>query len=141
MVKNDKKKNSSFANRSKARSIALQILYQEELNPGSDSEFSETYIDEQLPKNEPLRVFCRRLVSGTRLHAKDLDEKILGVAKNWSLDRMAATDRNILRLAVYEMQHLDTPRVVVINEAVELAKTFGSNDSASFVNGILDKIR
>ena len=80
------------------------------------------------------------LVSGVRSHCKELDKLIEQAAENWSLKRMAATDRNILRLGAFEILHTDTPDRVAIDEAVELAKRFGSAQSAQFVNGILDKL-
>jgi len=89
---------------------------------------------------EELTEFSRSLVSGVRNHRPELDELIEKLAENWSLKRMAATDRNILRLGAYEMLHTDTPRRVAIDEAVELAKRFGSAQSAQFVNGILDRL-
>jgi N utilization substance protein B len=84
--------------------------------------------------------FSRRLIEGVTEHRAELDEKIATAAENWSVGRMAATDRNLLRLGCYEMHHTDTPVKVVIDEAVELAKSFGGGQSAQFVNGILDKL-
>src|SRR5215469_6990184 len=84
--------------------------------------------------------FSRRLVEGVTEHRADLDEKIAAAAENWSVGRMAATDRNLLRLGCYEMHYTETPVKVVIDEAVELAKSFGGGQSAQFVNGILDKL-
>lgn len=136
----DKPVKGKFANRSLARRVAFQILYQEDLNPGSAAQFGDDYLTEQLPNNEPLRLFCRSLVAGTRLQRSEIDAKIMATAEHWTIERMAATDRNVLRLATYEMLNLDTPRTVVICEAVELAKNYGSTDSAAFVNGILDRI-
>ena len=82
----------------------------------------------------------RSLVSGVRSHCKELDNLIEQAAENWSLKRMAATDRNILRLGAFEILHCETPDRVAIDEAVELAKRFGSAQSAQFVNGILDRL-
>jgi N utilization substance protein B len=84
--------------------------------------------------------FSRRLIEGVTDHRTDLDEKIASAAENWSVGRMAATDRNLLRLGCYELHYTDTPVKVVIDEAVELAKSFGGGQSAQFVNGILDKL-
>ena len=84
--------------------------------------------------------FSRRLVEGVTGHRTDLDEKIASAAENWSVGRMAATDRNLLRLGCFELYYTDTPVKVVIDEAVELAKRFGGAQSAQFVNGILDKL-
>ena len=84
--------------------------------------------------------FSRSLVAGTRQNRPEIDAALIATAENWTLDRMAATDRNILRLAAYELLQTDTPRAVAIDEAVELAKRFGSEGSAGFVNGVLDRI-
>lgn len=89
-----------------------------------------------------LRLFADPLIRGTLEHRAEADAVITQHAKNWDLDRMAAVDRNILRLAIYEMLHReDIPPVVSINEAVDIAKKFSTHDSGKFVNGILDKVR
>jgi N utilization substance protein B len=130
----------THANRSMARLVAFQVLYQDELNPGSREEFADSFIAQELPKHEPLIRFARTLINGTTEKREQIDTVLTGIAKHWSLTRMAATDRSILRIAAYEILFMDTPKPVVINEAVELAKKFGAADSAAFVNGILDKI-
>ena len=84
--------------------------------------------------------FSRLLIQGVAGNLAELDQKIAAAAENWSVPRMAATDRNLLRLGAYEMYFTDTPVKVVIDEAVELAKQFGGAQSAQFVNGILDKL-
>ncbi len=84
--------------------------------------------------------FSRLLIQGVAANRAELDEKIAAAAENWSVQRMAATDRNLLRLGAYEIHFTDTPVKVVIDEAVELAKRFGGAQSAQFVNGILDKL-
>jgi transcription antitermination protein NusB len=84
--------------------------------------------------------FSRRLIQGVAAQRAELDRKIAVVAANWSVERMAATDRNLLRLGTYEIYFTETPVKVVIDEAVELAKCFGGPQSAQFVNGILDKL-
>ena len=84
--------------------------------------------------------FSRLLIQGVAGNRANLDEKIAAAAENWSVERMAATDRNLLRLGAYEIHFTDTPVKVVIDEAVELAKRFGGAQSAQFVNGILDKL-
>lgn len=91
-------------------------------------------------EQEQLAAFAEELLDAAIAHRTEIDEKIQSVAKNWSLQRMAATDRNILRLAVAELDYFPTPRAVVINEAVDLAKNFGEAESGAFVNGILGKI-
>jgi N utilization substance protein B len=123
--------------RSRARQIAFQVLYQEDLNPGTDPEVGDGLLQRRLKPPE-LLAFARMLVAGARRHRVELDEAIQRVAANWSLQRMSATDRNALRLGAYELLHTDTPQRVAIDEAIELAKRFGTAQSAAFVNGILD---
>jgi len=84
--------------------------------------------------------FSRLLIQGVTGKRAELDEKIAAAAENWSVERMAATDRNVLRLGAYEIHFTDTPTKVAVDEAVELAKRFGGAESAQFVNGILDKL-
>ena len=84
--------------------------------------------------------FARELVAGVRRNRKEMDEVIERTAENWSLKRMTGTDRNVLRLGAYEVLYADTPDRVAIDEAVELAKRFGTAQSAQFVNGILDRL-
>ena len=89
-----------------------------------------------------MRLFAEPLIRGTLEHRDEVDEVIKKHAKNWDLHRIAAVDRNILRLAIYEMLHRDDiPPVVSINEAVDIAKKFSTQDSGKFVNGILDKVK
>lgn len=129
-----------FANRTLARTVAFQMLYQDDLNPGSKQQFADSFLDQELPDHEPIRRFARALVEGTDEKREEIDAALTRIAEHWSLSRMNATDRSILRLATYEILFMDTPKPVVINEAVELAKKFGTLESAAFVNGILDKI-
>ena len=84
--------------------------------------------------------FAQSLVAGVRKNRAVLDERLGHIADNWSLERMAATDRNVLRLGAYEILFTETPERVAINEAVELSKRFGSAHSSQFVNGILDRL-
>lgn len=89
-----------------------------------------------------VRLFADPLILGTLEHRAQLDESIEQYAKNWSIERIAAVDRNILRLAIYEMNHReDIPPVVSINEAVDIAKKFSTHDSGKFVNGLLDRVK
>jgi len=129
-----------MARRSKAREIALQMLFQRDYNPDADARVLKNMIGERL-EDEELFLFCWQLVSGVLEQQAELDEKISAVAENWAVDRMASTDRNAIRLGAYEMLFLDTPAPVAINEAIELSKKFGSKESAQFVNGIMDKLR
>ena len=130
-----------FANRSMVRTVVFQILYQEELNPGSLENLSEAYIVQELPRHEPLLKFAKQLLASIRDHWETIDEQLIALSQNWTLTRMSPTDRSILRLATAEMLYTDTPKPIAISEAVELAKNFGTKDSAAFVNGILDRIQ
>jgi transcription antitermination protein NusB len=125
--------------RSRARQVAFQVLYQDDLNPRGPTAVADKFIVSRLREDE-LIAFARDLVAGVRKNRPELDELIEKAAENWSLKRMAVTDRNVLRLGAYELLHSDTPDRVAIDEAVELAKRFGSAQSAPFVNGVLDKL-
>jgi N utilization substance protein B len=125
--------------RSHAREVAFQVLYQDDLNPGGNPAVLDAFISEHIP-NEGAAEFARSLVAGARRNRPEIDAALNATADNWTLERMAATDRNILRLAAFELLHTDTPRAVAIDEAIELAKRFGSAQSAQFVNGILDRL-
>jgi N utilization substance protein B len=125
--------------RSRAREIALQVLYEDDLNPGRNPEEAELFLRNRLSQPE-LIDFARSLVEGVREKRGELDEILSRTADNWSLGRMAATDRNVLRLGAWEILFSETPERVAINEAVQLAKRFGAKQSAQFVNGILDKL-
>jgi N utilization substance protein B len=89
---------------------------------------------------EGARVFAKELVTGVCRSRMDLDARLAAHSENWRVDRMAAVDRNVLRIGVYEVLHTDTPAAVVIDEAVELAQRFGGDRSPAFVNGILDSV-
>jgi transcription antitermination protein NusB len=128
-----------MSRRSRARQVAFQILYQDDLNPRSNPAVSDKLIERRL-RSDDLIEFARSLVSGVRRNCQEMDKMIEQVAENWSLKRMAATDRNVVRLGAFEILYTETPARVAIDEAVELAKRFGSNQSAQFVNGILDKL-
>jgi N utilization substance protein B len=124
--------------RSRAREVALQILFQDDLNPAEVSGRSHDFLRSRLNSAE-LEEFAQSLIDGVRRNRAELDQLLAQTAANWSLERMATTDRNVLRLGTYEILYTDTPGRVAINEAVELAKRFGSAQSAQFVNGILDR--
>ena len=108
---------------------------QEDAAAGDESQLYTQWL-----RTPALAEFSRLLVQGVTEHRAELDEKIAAAAENWSVPRMAATDRNLLRLGCYEIHYTDTPVKVAIDEAVELAKRFGGAQSAQFVNGILDKL-
>jgi transcription antitermination factor NusB len=122
----------------------------EELSGLADEEVEQLPPDELLKmawdrvvefaRPEELTEFARSLVAGVRLHRLELDQRFEQLAENWSLHRMAVTDRNVLRLGAFEILHTDTPGPIAINEAVELANRFGTAHSGQFVNSILDKL-
>lgn len=126
--------------RHQAREVALQMLFQKDLNPDVSPDSIREQIQELLDNNEQLCRFAWSLYAGTMESLKVIDQKIESVAANWSLSRMSPTDRNAIRLGAFELLYTDTPHPVVIDEALELAKTYGSAQSASFTNGILDKL-
>jgi N utilization substance protein B len=128
-----------MSRRNRARQVALQVLYQDDLNPPADPSAGADLLRQRLRAPE-LVGFAQGLVAGVRRHRAKLDALIANAAANWSLHRMAATDRNVLRLGAYELLYTDTPQAVAIDEAVELAKRFGSEESSSFVNGVLDRV-
>jgi N utilization substance protein B len=127
--------------RTRGREIALQVLYLMEQNPSVDPAEIERFIERRL-REPKLRTFARALVAGVRQHQPEIDGLISRVAENWRLDRMAAIDRNILRLGAFEMIYCpDMPPKVAINEALELAKRYSTAQSSRFVNGILDRLQ
>jgi transcription antitermination protein NusB len=125
--------------RSQSREVAFQVLYQDDLNPRNNPAEGDRFIERRLRADDMI-AFARRLVAGVRKNRPEIDARLEEIAANWSLKRMAATDRNVLRLGAYELLQTDTPPRVAIDEAVELAKRFGSAQSPQFVNGILDKV-
>jgi N utilization substance protein B len=126
--------------RSRAREVALQLLFQDDLNPGVPRQALERFVRERLGDAD-LEAFALNLYDGVRQHGTDIDARLSRAAENWRLHRMAAVDRNVLRLGAFELLHLaDAPAGVVLNEAIELARRFGSADSPAFVNGVLDRV-
>ncbi|OIO79075.1 MAG: transcription antitermination factor NusB [Candidatus Omnitrophica bacterium CG12_big_fil_rev_8_21_14_0_65_43_15] len=126
--------------RTRARECALQVLYQIDVTSDLPQDSLEAYWAENDEPQE-IREFASKIVCGTQEKKDDIDKIISKYAENWTLQRMAVVDRNILRLAAYELLYCpDTPPKVCINEAVELAKKFADPDSGKFVNGILDGI-
>ncbi len=127
--------------RRKAREIALQIIYSTDTNSQDVKDTLNMYW-EQNPTEHEVVEFTNILVVGAIDNMAKIDELITKYTKNWNLSRMASVDRNILRVAIYELVfYKETPVNVVINEAVELAKKFSTNESGGFVNGILDKVK
>ncbi|MBU1121224.1 MAG: transcription antitermination factor NusB [Candidatus Omnitrophota bacterium] len=126
--------------RSKAREVALHVLYQREIAKDSSSESFQRYI-EYNPQKQEVIDFSASLFNGVTENITFIDSVIKKYVKNWEIDRMAVVDRNILRIACFELVFLEeVPPKVAINEAIELAKRFGDIDSPRFVNGVLDKI-
>jgi N utilization substance protein B len=128
-----------MAGRSDARRFALQMLYLLDQNPEADKDRVQIELRKQFIE-EPLRQFTWSLISGVVASRDELDDVICRTATNWRLDRMAPTDRNVLRMGLYEMTKMGTPAAVVIDESIEIAREFGTENSSSFVNGILDKL-
>jgi transcription antitermination protein NusB len=131
--------------RHRARQAAVQILYQCEVGQTDIEEVLRTFWSANLPGSEDapesVRVFAEQLVRTTAANRARIDPIIVETAEHWRLARIAALDRIILRLAISEFLDGSTPRNVVINEALELAKTFSGEDSVKFVNGILDAVK
>jgi N utilization substance protein B len=127
--------------RRQAREWGIQLLFQLDLNPGEiDTVFARFWTDKTV--DPVMRDFTEQLVRGVRTNLAQIDATIERYAENWHIDRMAAVDRNVMRMALYEMLFCkDIPPVVSINEAVDIAKYFSSNESGRFVNGILDRVR
>jgi N utilization substance protein B len=132
--------------RHRAREAALQILYQWEIGRTSVDKATETYFDLQWndaqPPSDRLREFASSLASDTVRRLDEVDALIAGSAEHWRPERMAVIDRLILRIAVTEfLRDQDAPAAVVINEALELARTFSTEDAVKFINGMLDGIK
>jgi len=129
----------------RAREAALQMLYQWEIGRASAPEAIATYWPAHDPDetlDEPLRQFANGLVRGTIARVTQIDAILTTHAQNWRVERMAAIDRLVLRLAVYELlAEPDTPAKVVINEAIELVRSYTGDEAVGFVNGILDAAR
>lgn len=134
-----------MASRHRSREVALQTLYAldmaargDRVGPSVEETFETLAAHFEMP--EAAKAFAGELVGQVSGHRPEIDEIISGHARNWRLGRMTAVDRNVLRLATYELLHSETPTAVVIDEAVLLAQAFGNDSSPSFVNGILDAV-
>lgn len=126
--------------RHKSREFALQMLFQWEMSPQEPARLEERFW-RSARAAESTREFANQLFEGAAAEAPALDALISKHAENWRLERIAAIDRAILRLAAYELRKGETPPKVVLDEAIELAKTFSSQDASAFINGVLDSIR
>lgn len=129
--------------RHQAREAALQVLYFWEIGRVSPEDAFSSFFDEHASDaSEAVRGFARDLVLGTISDVASLDALIEQHSKNWRMSRLAVIDRLILRMSVWELQHeRDTPPAVVFDEALELARTFSTEDAVKFINGVLDAIR
>ena len=126
--------------RRKSRALAVQILYQLEMNR-SETEPALQVFWENYDHPEDIMEFANRLVRGVGTNRSQIDRLITGTSQNWSFDRITPIDRSILRVAVFEILHCpDIPYKVTLNEAIELGKQFGSEKSGSFINGVLDHV-
>jgi transcription antitermination protein NusB len=127
--------------RSRAREVALQLLFQRDLNPGVDRPTIERFANDRL-LDPTLVPFCLGLYDAVVTHLADLDKGLAAAAENWRLPRMAAVDRNVLRLGACELLYApETPPGVALDEAIELARRYGAAGSPAFVNGVLDRVR
>ncbi len=127
-----------MGSRRRARELALQLLYQHELTQSSAEEMQRDF-EEWISAPDGVRAFAAELLDGCIANLAEIDAELDHQTSHWRLSRLAAVDRNILRLGLYELLYRpDTPPAVVIDEAIEIAKKFGAEDSARFVNGVLD---
>jgi len=129
-----------MSRRRRARAIVLQVLYQDDLNPTQPAEIKTRFVNARLNEDTKLIAFANELIQGVTQYREQIDEKLASIAANWRLGRMAATDRNVLRLGAYEILFGETPDRVAINEAIELARRYGTDQSSQFVNGVLDRL-
>lgn len=143
-----------MGNRRRARELALQTLYALEKQPeavndavanmrrwATETESAENDNADLLRGGEDIQAFAEKIVRGVAANLQAIDDRIGQCSTNWKVPRMAAVDRNILRLATYELMHLgDIPPKVTLNEAIEIAKRYGTEESGAFINGILDRI-
>jgi N utilization substance protein B len=126
--------------RTKARERALQALYQIDVAASDIDEALGRFWRSFEPAEREVQALAELFVRGVHRERRAIDERIEAASTNWRVDRMARVDRNALRLAVFELLHGDAPVKVIINEAIELGKKFGSESSGAFVNGVLDRV-
>lgn len=129
-----------MARRSRAREVVLQLLYRDDLSGQATEEADLKFLKGRLNRNNQLVRFADTILQGVRQNREAIDAALESTAENWRLTRMAKTDRNILRIGTYELLYGDTPARVAINEAIELAKRYGDQQSPKFVNGVLDRL-
>ena len=134
-------KTTSKGSRRKSREAALQALFFIEMNPFNSNESSLAVFSENFPVKEGSQPYFSRLVLGVEEQKEAIDRLIKDFAENWRIERMSGVDRNILRIAVFELVYCnDIPPRVAINEAIDLGKQYGTEESGAFINGILDSI-
>jgi N utilization substance protein B len=134
-------KTASKGSRRKSREAALQALFFIEMNPFNSNELSLDVFSENFPVKEGSQPYFSRLVHGVEEQKEAIDNLIKDNAENWRIERMSGVDRNILRIAVFELVYCsDIPPRVAINEAIDLGKQYGTEESGAFINGILDSI-
>lgn len=130
-----------MSSRRRSRQRALQILFLWDARRQPVEDVLDAYYDSLVAEEHPGRdPFAAELVRGTIHHIEEVDERISRHAEHWRMERMPAVDRNLLRLAVYEMTYAGTPAAVAIDEALELARKFSNEESVQFVNGVLDAV-
>jgi N utilization substance protein B len=128
--------------RRKARELALQLLYELDLRGDADPGGALDELWQRQPAPDEVRSFTETLVRGTKAHQDKIDELITRFAERWDIDRMAVVDRNILRAGIFELLWAgDVPPKVAINEALEVARKFSTEESTRFINGLLDRVR
>src|SRR5262245_17819217 len=127
--------------RSRAREVALQLLFQRDLNPGVERPAIEQFVRDRI-REPDVAAFCLALFDGIASNGVAIDARLAAAAENWRLRRMAVVDRNVLRIGAYELLFTpQTPAKVALDEAIELARRYGSADSPGFVNGVLDRLK
>ena len=129
-----------MSRRRRAREVVMQLLYRDDLNGLGDSTTDQQFLNQRLNRNSELVRFADTILQGVRQYRDSIDEKLEATTVNWRLERMAPTDRNVMRIAAWEILYSETPPRVVINEAIELSKRYGDENSSRFVNGVLDKL-
>src|SRR5262249_26371827 len=135
-------KDQRMTRRSRAREVALQLLFQRDHNPKIERSGLEQFARDRLLREPNLQEFCLQLYDGVVTNLEEIDKRISAAAENWRLPRMPTVDRNVLRLGAYELLFgTETPANVAFDEAIELGRRFGTAESAAFINGVLDRLR
>lgn len=129
-----------MSRRRQARELALQLLYELDVRGERDPGPAADAFWQRHPVPDEVRAFADEIVRGTKAHQPKIDELIARFAEHWDLERMGVADRNILRAGIFELLWAGTPPRVVINEALEIARKYATEDSTRFINGLLDRI-